>query len=101
MVYIGGCHGRVAFLVNCPGPEAALASSVTLTVGDGVDNAKHGTESEIDGSASNDTGERESDKDCVFIDGMETAIAHEEAGNTSGKRAATGGTQDEASSKKT
>ena len=82
-------------------PAAALTSSVPLTVGDGVDNAQHGTENESDGSVSNDTGERESDEDCVLIDAMETVIAHEEAGSTSGKRAATGGTQDEASSKKT
>ena len=81
-------------------PPAALTSSVPLTVGDTVDNAKYDTESESDGSVSNEIGERESDKDCVLIDGMETAIAHEEAGNTSGKRVATGGTQDEASSKK-
>jgi len=36
----------------------------------------------------------------MLIDGRETVIAHEQAGNTSGQRAATGGTQDEASSKK-
>ena len=61
-------------------PAAALTSSVPLTVGDGVDNAQHGTENESDGSVSNDTGERESDEDCVLIDAMETVIAHEEAG---------------------
>ena len=44
-------------------PPTALTSSVPLTVGDGVDNAKHGTESESDGSVSNEIGERESDKD--------------------------------------
>ena len=57
-------------------PAAALTSSVPLTVGDGVDNAQHGTENESDGSVSNDTGERESDEDCVLIDAMETVIAH-------------------------
>jgi hypothetical protein len=82
-------------------PAAALTSSVPLTVGDGADNAQHGTENESDGSVSNDTGERESDKDCVLIDVMETVIAHEETGSTIGQHAATGGTQDEASSKKT
>ena len=61
-------------------PPGALTSSVPWTVGDAVDNANHGTESESDGSVSNEIGERESDKDCVLIDGMETAIAHEEAG---------------------
>jgi hypothetical protein len=81
-------------------PPAALTSSVPLTVGDGVENAQYGTENESYGSVSNDTGERESDEDCVLIDATETVIAHEEAGSTSGKRAATGGTQDEASSKK-
>jgi len=82
-------------------PPPALTSSVPLTVGDRVDNAQHDTENESDGSVSNDTGERESHEDCVLIDATETVIAHEEAGSTSGKRAATGGTQDEASSKKT
>ena len=81
-------------------PPAALTSSVPLTVGDTVDNGKHDTESDSDGSVSNEIGERESDKDCVLIDAMETVIAHEEAGNTIGKRVATAGTQDEASSKK-
>ncbi len=37
----------------------------------------------------------------MLIDAMETVIAHEETGSTSVKRATTGGTQDEASSKKT
>jgi len=82
-------------------PPPALTSSVPLTVGDRVDNAQHDTENESDGSVSNDTGERESHEDCVLIDATETVIAHEESGSTSGKRAATGGTQDEASSKKT
>jgi hypothetical protein len=82
-------------------PPVALTSSVPLTVGDGVENSQHVTENESDGSVSNETGERESDEDCVFIDATETVIAHEEAGSTSGKRAATGGTQDETSSKKT
>ena len=63
-------------------PPTALTSSVPLTVGDDVDNAKHDTESESDGSVSNEIEEHESDKDCVLIDGMETAIAHEETGNT-------------------
>ena len=81
-------------------PPAPLTSSVPLNVGDDVDNAEDGTESESNGSVSNEIGERESDKDCVLIDGMETAIAHEESGNTSGKRVATAGTHDEASSKK-
>ena len=81
-------------------PPAPLTSSVPLNVGDDVDNAEDGTESESNGSVSNETGERESDKDCVLIDGMETVIAHEETGNTRGKHAATVGTQDETSSKK-
>ena len=71
-----------------------------MTVGDGVDNEEDSTESESDDSVSNDCGERESDKDCVVIVRKETAIAHEEAGNTNCKRAATGGTQTEALSKK-
>ena len=78
-------------------PTTALTSSVPLTVGDVVDNAEDDTESESDESVSNDSGQRESDQDCVVIGGMETVIAHEETGNTSGKRAATGGTQVEAS----
>ena len=57
-------------------------------------------QSESDDSVSNDSGERESDKDCVVIGRKETVIAHEEVGNTNCKRAATGGTQSEASSKK-
>ena len=61
-------------------PAAALTSSVPLTVGDAVDNAEDGTESESNGSVSNEIGERESDKDCVLIDAMETVIAHDEAG---------------------
>ena len=81
-------------------PPPAITSSVPLTVGDAVDNAEDDTESESDKSVSNDSGECESDQDCVVISGMETAIPHEGTGNTSGKRAATGGTQTESSSKK-
>ena len=44
--------------------------------------------------------EAESDNDCEVIGGKETAIAHEETGNTKGKRAATGGTEAEAPTKK-
>ena len=36
----------------------------------------------------------------MLIDGMETVIVNEETGNTNGKSTVTGGTQDEASSKK-
>ena len=39
-------------------PPPALTSSVPLTVGDAVDNAKHGTESESDGSVSNEIGDQ-------------------------------------------
>ena len=79
-------------------PPPSLNSSVPLTAGDGVDNAEDVSESESD--ESNDSEERESDQDCVVIGAMETVFAHEEAGSTSGKRAATGGTQTEAISKK-
>ena len=78
----------------------ALTSYVSLRVGDGVHNEEDVTESDSDDSVSNDSGERESDQDCVVIGGMETANAHEEAGDTSGKRDVTGGTQTEAISKK-
>ncbi len=60
---------------------------------DGVDNEEGATESESDDSELEESGEHESDKDCEVIGGKETAIEHEEAGNTNGKRAATGGTQ--------
>jgi len=71
-----------------------------LTAGDDVDNVEDDTESESNGSVSNEIGERESDKDYVLIDVIETVITHEETGNTRGKHVVTGGTQDEASSKK-
>ena len=45
-------------------------------------------------------GKHESDKDFEFIGEKETAIAHEEAGNTNGKRPATAGAEAEASPKK-
>ena len=75
----------------CESVPPALTSSVTLTVGD-VNNEEDGTESDSDDSVSNDSGERDSEKDCVVIGGKETATSHEEAGNTRGKRVATGGT---------
>ena len=59
-------------------PPGALTSSVPLNVGDTVDNTEDDKESESNGSVSNEIGERESDKDCVLIDGMETVITHEE-----------------------
>ena len=58
------------------------------------------TESESHEWVSNDSGECESDQDCVVIRGMETDIAHEKTGNTIGKHAETGGTHTDASSKK-
>ena len=73
----------------------ALTSYVPLRVGDGVHNEEDVTESDSDDSVSNDSGDRDSDKDCVFIGGKETSIADEEVGNTIGKHAATGGTQTE------
>ena len=78
----------------------ALTSYVALSVGDGVPNEEDATESDSEDSVSNDSGDRDADKDCVVIAGKETDIADEEVGNTIGKRAATGGTQDEPLSKK-
>ena len=48
-------------------PRPPLTSSVDseLTVSDGVDNEKVVTESQSDDSVSNESGDRESDKDCV------------------------------------
>ena len=40
---------------------------MALTVSDGVDKQEGVTESEIDGSVSNESEERESDNDCVVI----------------------------------
>ena len=57
-------------------------------------------ESESDDSEAQKRGEHESDKDCEVTGAKETAIAHEETGNTNGKRAATGGTEAEAPTKK-
>jgi len=61
------------------------------------------TESESDDSEAQESGEHASDssKDCEVIGGKEAAMALEEAGNTNGKRAATAGTEAEASPKKT
>ena len=71
-------------------PPPALTSSVALTVSVFiVDNEEGGTESESDDSEAQESGEHESDKDCEVIGGKETAIAHEEAGNTNGKLPAT------------
>ena len=78
-------------------PPPALTSCVALPVGDGVHNEEDVTESDRDDSVSNDSGERDSDKDCVVISEKETVIVHEESGNPSGKRDATAGTQTEAS----
>ena len=77
-----------------------LTSYVALSVGDGVPNEEDATESDNEDSVSNDSGDRDSDKDCVVITGKETDIADEEVGNTIGKRTATGGTQAEPLSKK-
>jgi hypothetical protein len=80
-------------------PTLTLTSCVTLSVEDGVHNEEDETESNNDDSVSNDSGDRDSDKDCVVIGGKETVISHEEVFNTSGKRAPTGGTQVQESSK--
>ena len=85
-------NGSVASSTVTP---PALTSYVALSVGDGVHNEEDVTESDIEDSVSNDSGDRDSDKDYVVIGGKETAIADEEVGNTIGKRAATGGTQTE------
>ncbi len=71
-----------------------------MTVGDGVDNEEDNTESESDDPVSNDSRERESDKDCVVIGRKETVIVHEETGNTNCKHSVTPGTQTEGSSEK-
>ena len=73
-------------------PPPALTSCVALPVGDGVHNEEDVTESDRDDSISNDSGERDSNEDCVVIGGKETAMTHDEVDNTSGKRAATGTT---------
>ena len=57
-----------------------------------LDDEEGVTESESDDSEAQERGEHESDKDCEVIGAKETVIAHEEAGNTNGKRTATGGT---------
>ena len=75
----------------------ALTISVALNVS--VDNEEGGTESESDDSEAQESGEHESENECEFIGEKETAIAHEEAGNTNGKRPATGGAEAEASPK--
>jgi hypothetical protein len=68
-------------------PRPALTSSVAFTVSDGVDNEEGVTESKSHASVSNESGERESDKHCMVIDGKETVIANEAAGHTSGTNA--------------
>jgi hypothetical protein len=44
---------------------------------------------ESDDSEAQKSGEHESHKDCEVIGGKEAAVAHQEAGNTNGKCAAT------------
>ena len=58
-----------------PVPPPERTSSVTLTVSDGVDNEDGVTESDGDDSVSHESGEHESDKDCVVIGGKPTTCS--------------------------
>ena len=99
--YESGCSTCVTEMLSTSStvPPPALTSSVVLTVSDGVDNEEGVTESESDDSEAQESGEHESENECEFIGEIETAIAHEVAGNTNGKRPATGGAEAEASPK--
>lgn len=84
-------------------PPPALTSEEGVTES-ALTNEEGETESESargsDDSEAEKSGEDESANDCEVIGEQETAIAHEEAGNTNGKRAATEGTESEAPTKK-